>query len=124
MPTELEALDITLIAGADLSAKQFHIVYLNAARTVTFATAATQAIIGVLQNKPDAAGKAAVVRVLGISKVKTGGIIAFGAHVTATADGTGISTTTEGDVSVGRALDAAASGDVISVLLVPNPIGT
>lgn len=60
-----------LVAAADLSAKQFYFVELTAAGTVNVCGAATDKAIGVLQNKPDAAGRVAEVMAIGISKVSS-----------------------------------------------------
>src|SRR5574337_1127881 len=58
-----------LKAGADLSAKQYYFVKLSADKTVVVCAAATDIPIGVLQNKPDASGKAAEVVAVGVTKV-------------------------------------------------------
>lgn len=60
-----------LVAAADLSTKQFYFVELTAAGTVNVCGAATDKAVGVLQNKPDAAGRVAEVMVIGITKVSS-----------------------------------------------------
>ena len=60
---------ITLEANADLSSKQYYFVELDANGKVGACNAATDRPIGVLQNKPDASGKAATVLVMGVSKI-------------------------------------------------------
>ena len=105
-------------AAADLSAKQFYIVKLSSTGTVDLAAAATENIIGVLQNTPVSAEQA-VYAFTGVAKVKAGGTIAVGAFVTADSAGKAVSTTTDGDVVIGRFIGtaAAASGDLVEVQL-------
>lgn len=71
MAHQVPVLVQTYKAAGDLSAKQFYFVKLSAADTVDVCSAATDRAIGVLQNKPDAANKAAEVMLLGISKVSS-----------------------------------------------------
>ena len=63
---------ITMLAAADLSSYQFHFVKISADNTVNICSGATDVPCGVLQNKPDGAGKAAEVLVYGVSKVMAG----------------------------------------------------
>ena len=65
---------ITLEAAADLSSNQYNFVKLDANGNVVIcdADSAGQIPIGILQNAPDASGKAANVLVVGISKVEAG----------------------------------------------------
>ena len=80
--------DMPFEASGDLSGKQYHIMAKNAvARQVFASDSKDDFIVGVLQNKPAAAGRAATVRVGGTAKVIAGGAIAAGDRVGA--DGTG-----------------------------------
>ena len=63
------AITVTLEANADLSSKQYYFVELDADGKVGACNAATDRPIGVLQNAPDASGKAATVLVVGVSKI-------------------------------------------------------
>ena len=65
---------ITLEAAADLSSNQYNFVKLDANGKVVVCVVATagQIPIGVLQNAPDASGKAATVMIVGISKIEAG----------------------------------------------------
>lgn len=111
-------------SSGDLQTKQFYIVKLDTATQggVLLAAAASDQIIGVLQNKPgtgsiSGVNHAAVVRILGISKVIAGGTVAVGDWLTSDANGKAVATTTAGDYVIGRSLNAGSSGDIISVLM-------
>ena len=83
--------DMPFEASGDLSGKQYYIVAKNAmARQVFVANSVDDYIIGVLQNKPAASGRAATVRVGGTAKVKAGAAIAAGDRVGADANGKAI----------------------------------
>ncbi len=76
-----------LAAGADLSAHQYKFVKLNGTGQVVVCGAAGESAFGVLQDKPNAAGKAACVATLGVSKVVAGAAVAPGDLVTTDAQG-------------------------------------
>src|SRR3990170_4925257 len=98
-------------AAGDLSALQFRFMKMSAADT----------LIGVLQNKPNAAGKAASVKVIGGSKLQVDATtdIAAGDKLTSDANGKGIKTTTDTHHVGAIALEAATNdGEIISVMLV------
>lgn len=123
--------DITLFAGADLSASQFLAVKLNSSGQAVLAGAGEDAV-GVLQSKA-VAGLPVTVRVAGITKFIAGAAIAAGARVASDADGkakTAVAASVNtsdagaaadavaGSFTLGHALEAAAaSGVVIAVLL-------
>jgi hypothetical protein len=88
MAWELPCFKSTFIAGADLTANQFHYVKLNANNQVILCAAATDTSIGILQNTP-ASGEGAEVMMLGVSKVRVGagGAIAAGNLVGTDASG-------------------------------------
>ena len=114
----------SMAAGADLSTKQFFQVKLDttAGRCVIVA-AATDIPIGTLQNKPAAAGRAAEVVVLGVSKVEVEATtdIAIGDKIGPHSDGRMIKKTTDKDVVNGIAEEAAttATGDRIEATVFP-----
>lgn len=99
----------TMIAGADLSAKQWTFVIQNTTdRTVVNATDG-QAADGVLINTPESGNAATVVthgRVM--VEVGTGGLTA-GDDVASDANGEAITAATA-DIIVGKALETAAAG--------------
>lgn len=65
-----------IVADADLSTYQYHFVYLSTNHTVGIATSTVAMPLGVLQNKPSAAGDAASVCIFGITKLVAGETLA------------------------------------------------
>lgn len=119
MSQSIRDFERTFTTGASsLATKQYYIVKQHTDGTVILAAAATDKLLGVVQNKP-AVGAAALVRFLGTTKVVAGGTISVGAWVTADTNGAAIATTTDKDVVLGKYLGtaAAASGDIIEVQL-------
>lgn len=117
MAWELPVLDLSLEAGADLSAKQFYLVKLDSSGRVVLAGAAERAI-GVLQNKP-LAGEAAQVRVLGVSKVISG--YSFGVGTVLASDSAGKAVASSSAKPIGISLEAAgAANQIVSVLVIPG----
>lgn len=118
MATQQATQLITLKANADLSTKQYYFVKMTAARTVDIASATTDVIIGILQNKPTAAGQEAVVAIGGTSKLVAGAAISAGAVVSTTAASKG-QTAVATQTIAAVAIDAAAADlDIIEVLLI------
>ena len=76
-----------LVAGEDLSAKQYYYVKLSANNTVIAPTLATDIPIGVLQNNPDASGKSATVCSIGVTKVSSNEALTAGWLIGTSADG-------------------------------------
>lgn len=105
-------------AGADLRTFQYKAVKLNSSGQVVAATAATDVIIGVLDNTPNTGELASVwVRSShGTFKIVLGGTVAVGDAVTANASSLGITTTTAGNQIIGYAVQAGVSGDIIEVM--------
>ncbi len=110
--------DSTRKAGGDLSTKQYHFVKLDSSGDAVICAGATDVPYGVLQNAP-ASGETAEIMMLGVSKVKSDGVIAVGALIGTSSDGQADSKTSGTDTTeyvVGRYLGtaAAAAGDVIT----------
>jgi hypothetical protein len=141
MAISKDIMGFSVKASADLSADQHKFVDLDANGKARLATAAGQKVLGVLQNDPAAADRAALIGYGGVTKVIAGAAIAVNAYVStdaagkaratvAVASGTGHTKTDDAGVAqdpligahvVGIALEAAAAdGDVIKVLLT-NP---
>lgn len=111
-----------LVAGADLSAKQFHIVKLasTAGQVVLNGTSVFSAnFCGILMNKP-ASGEEAEVAIDGVCKmiVATSTIVAGdGIGCNTTSKGTDAGTTDNGP-RIAKAVEAsAAANDIITVML-------
>lgn len=109
--------DITLLAAADLSAKQFYAVKVDSNGAAAVAGAG-EFSVGIVQNDPTS-GKAATVRVGGISKATAGDTINKGDLVAANASGKLVVATkgrTKTD-DTGAAVDALLGSNVLGVAL-------
>lgn len=116
MAQEDKGKQITLEASADLSTHQHKFVVVDASGQAALAGANVD-VVGVLQNKPAAAGRAAEIMVSGISKVIAGAAVTQGSRVRSDASGLAIDAAATFK-AVGFALDAAAgANEVIRVLL-------
>lgn len=118
-PVDLPLGVFTFIAGADLSAKQYHWVYISGDFTVS-AAGTSQALIGILQNAP-ASGKVAEVMLYGLSKAYVGtGDVTYGHRVGSDTDGTCITKASDAGITGGVCLMSAVAGTHTTVLLTPN----
>lgn len=110
---------VSLVAGADLSAKQYTFVKMSGTGVVG-AAAATDVCIGVLQNAPTS-GKTAEVAIDGVTKLKASAAISAGALVGVTSTGLAVAVVAGTDTTkyvFGQAITAAgASGDIITVAI-------
>ena len=120
MSYEIDTLDISLKAAADLSSYQYCFVKVTADNTVNVCGDGEQAI-GILQNKPTAANQAARVRVMGASRVVAGETIAYGDKVGSGASGVGNVETADKAYYNGICIEGSgtwAATEVATVLLV------
>ena len=117
----VKSFTLNRLAGADLSAKQFFIIKISTTndKQVVLAAAGTDPIIGVLENKP-ASGKAAAIQIGGTAKVIAGGTVTAGDLITSDSAGKGITTVTDKNTILGRALESAVVNDIFEVLLSPG----
>lgn len=108
----------TMVAGQDLSAKQFRFVSLAADGQVD-PTGYGLESEGILQNDPDAAGKAASVATIegDISMAEAGGVVRTGRDVMSDSVGRIIEANAGGRVQGVAMQTAAAAGEIISVML-------
>lgn len=113
----VEGFKKTLIAGEDLSAKEFYIGQLDASGNLEVAEGATDLVVGVIRENAGGSGASATYQFLGTAKVKLGGTVAIGDWVTTDSAGKGVATTTDGNITIGRALEAGVDGDIIEVQL-------
>ncbi len=110
---------ISLNAARDLSNYQYRFVQVDSDGQVDYVQSAGGSAIGVLQNKPDAAGRAGTVALIGITKIVASAAIAAGADVSSAADGRAVTAASTYKI-LGKALEAAdAAGDIISMVLLP-----
>lgn len=122
MSTENKILDLTYPAAEDLSSDQYKFVVLNSSGQVRRPDSASEVAIGILQNAP-ASGEAAVVRVIGQSKIQANAVIGIGTfvgpeYVSATDAGKGQDNA--GSLAYARAVmveASAAEDDLASCLL-------
>lgn len=115
MATQQHIKCISYEAGADLSALQFHFVVMSSDGQVDGAGDGAAAI-GVLQNKPSAAGQAAEIAIDGVVKVVAGSAITAGERIASASDSEAIPAAT-GDIVVGVAMTSGDAGDLVEVLL-------
>lgn len=110
-----------LIAGADLSAKQFYAVKANAtARTLVLANTGGESITGILQNAP-VSGDPCEVTFDGLCKAAAGA--SFNPGTVLMTDNTGrliTQTSTNAKVAVAHT-GAGAAGDIVLVRVLPTP---
>ncbi|MBX9700915.1 MAG: DUF2190 domain-containing protein [Acetobacteraceae bacterium] len=111
-------------AGGAIAA--FRCVRLSAAETVVQATAATDAIIGVVQDVAPASGERVDVAVSGIAFAEAQGAVGLGDLVTAQGVGRVQTASPAAGVNnrvIGVALEAStATGDIIRILLSPGSV--
>ena len=114
------SLKVTLIAGADLSAKQYFFVKMSADNTCVLCSAATDAPIGVLQNSPISGGEASVL-VVGGTKLVAGAAIAAGVKIGTASTGKAdakVAGTDTTEYTVGQVLLAsAADADILTAVI-------
>lgn len=135
MAYEIPVFDLgTLVTAADLSANQFQPVKVDGNGKVALCSAAGEAVVGVLQDKPGA-GQVAQVRVAGVTKAKAGAAFSAGALLKTNAAGkviaaaaATVNTSDAGTAAdpvvgshvLGLALEPATGADqIVSVLLLP-----
>jgi len=111
---------VTLVAGADLSSKQYTFVKLDASGQAVAAAAATDIPIGVLQNAPTS-GQEAEVLVVGGTKIVAGAAIGEGALVGTSATGKAVALVAGTDTTkyvVGTLLtESAADGNIVTAVI-------
>jgi hypothetical protein len=118
MAVEIPGFSLTLEAAGDLSGQQYRFVKMSGTQC-TVATGATDKTVGVLQNRPDAATRAATVLVSGVTKAVAGAAITAGAVLYIDASGR-VTSTQASNTAVGVALSTVSNvGDLVTVLLRP-----
>ena len=109
---------VTLVAGADLSSKQYTFVKLDSSGQAVAAAAATDIPIGVLQNAPTS-GQEAEVLIVGGTKLVAGATIAIGNTLGTTSAGAAsvLTVTDTTKFVLGSAISGGASADVITAVI-------
>ena len=113
-------------AGADLSGDQYRAVALNASGQIVRAGAGAKAV-GILVDKPRA-GQHGTVAVSGVTKAVAGGAVAPGDYLSTDANGAVVPATdtavsdgtapgTQGTHIIGQALEGAAAGELVTLVL-------
>lgn len=106
----------TRVSAADLSGKEYLIAKIDANGKADIATAGTDDIIGVITEGGKASGDPVTIQDLTDVSVTMSASCNEGDWITATTGGKGVATTTDGDVVLGWAMEAAgADGDRIKV---------
>jgi len=107
---------LPFVAAADLSAKQYYVVYLSAANTVNVSGAGVLSL-GVLQNKPESGEGAIVSRDGDVTSAVAGAAISAGDELTTDSSGRVITADDYADEIIGIAMSAAsAAAEVIEML--------
>ena len=117
-PSFIAAQEISKPANTDLSTKQWYVVDLNSSGNVAVAGAGSS-FIGVLTNKPDAAGKAASVAISGQVPVIAGGTVAPADFLKIDSSGRVVAASS-GDKCIGRCMAAATVGAETEMLIQPQ----
>jgi len=115
MATEILIQSISLVAAADLSAKQYYCVKVDSNGKAALCGAAENSV-GILQNDPTS-GQMATVGMLGLSKAKYGASVTAGANLMTDASGKLITATGTNPV-IALALESGSTDEIRSVALV------
>lgn len=100
----------TIVAGADLRTMQYKVIAMDGTISATSSTA-----VGILINKPNN-GEFATVDWLGQMKGYAAVAITRGARLAVTTSGYLTPVTVSGSIPVGKAMEAANSGDLFTLL--------
>ena len=103
-------------AASDLSAKEYYFVTVDSSGNLA-ASVPGDRPLGILQDKPAAAGRAGRVAISGVSKVVLGGTVTAGDAMGFDTNGAGVTLASGDSDSVGICVVGGNSGDVGSVVL-------
>jgi hypothetical protein len=111
---------VTLVAGADLSTKQYTFVKLDSSGLAVAAAAATDIPVGVLQNAP-ISGQEAEVLVVGGTKIVAGAAIGEGAQIGTSSTGKAVALVAGTDTTkyvVGTLItESAADANIVTAVI-------
>lgn len=122
MAKQYGGIDIALAAYDDLSSSQWLFVKMNGNDTADLCSAATDVVIGVLQDE-GSTGQGLNVRVMGHSKVYLAATVAAGALVGTHTDGRATTITAGTSTTAyvaGRCIVGGDTGDVGEIVLIPS----
>jgi hypothetical protein len=105
-------------AGVDLSSKRYTFVSMSSDGQID-PTGDGAIALGVLQDEPAAAGRAAAVCTAGTTMITAGGTIAAGAELASDANGKAVTAATN-DIILGTALKGAAADEIVQMLFHPR----
>jgi len=106
---------ITVEAGSDLSAGQYLFVDVASDKQIDVVSTKGAKALGILQDKPAAAGRPGCVAIGGVSKVECGGTIAAGGEVISDDDGAALAKDAVSQFVMGTALEGGAAGEIIAI---------
>ena len=125
MAVSVPGLVISLEANSDMSADQYKPVKMVVGTVdfrVAVATGEADLVVGVLQNKPSGAGRAATVQVSGVTRMIASAALNAGTQVAPGASGRVVAAGAT-DMPLGILLDSpGAAGDICSVLLISQSV--
>lgn len=116
MATEERLETQTFPVNSDLSTHQYKFVALASDGEIVLNVTAGADCIGILQDKPAAAGRAACVATGGRSKLIMGATIVPGMSVTSNNAGLGVEATS-GEMSMGTCIEGATNGLIGSIII-------
>ena len=120
MSQQIGVLDITRKAEKDLSTKQYRFVEMGAAAgQIDVCDDTSDLVLGVLQDKPNAANKLCTIRVMGTTKVICSDTVTEMSRVGTSSNGGCVMKNVDGGLVAGIALEAGVIGDIIEILLTP-----
>lgn len=123
--TQAGAIDVSLPVDADLSTKQYYAVKRDATTGNVVIASANSKNLGILQNKPSAAGDVAQVRVQGVSlaKITEAGSIVFGNFLTSISGGALEICDAAGEEFIAKLIsNGTATGDLAEVLVIHGEV--
>jgi hypothetical protein len=119
MAFEKGGLIVNFEANADLSAKQYRAVKMVTGSKVDVCSAATDVAVGILQNKPSAAGQTADVMIFGLSKVDSDAALAVGNLISTSSDGQ-LQVAVATNYPIGHVVFASgAAGELATAIIAP-----
>jgi len=122
MAKQFSGIDVPMAAYDDLSSSQWLFVKMNGNDTVDACSAATDIVMGVLQDEAST-GRGVNVRVLGHSKVYLGGVVAAGDLVGTYTDAKAVKITAGTSTTAyvaGRCVVGGNTGEVGEIVLIPG----